>query len=48
MDGPGWDGIDIVGRIATSHAADEWASAEYRQEMAAVLALRCLQRINQG
>jgi CO/xanthine dehydrogenase FAD-binding subunit len=48
MDGPGSDGIDIAGRNAYSHAGDEWASAEYRQEMAGVLALRCLQRINQG
>lgn len=48
MDGPVSDGIDIAGRNAFSHAGDEWASAEYRQEMAEVLALRCLQRITQG
>ncbi|OGO12545.1 MAG: hypothetical protein A2Y53_08965 [Chloroflexi bacterium RBG_16_47_49] len=46
MDGPNSDGIDIAGRNAYSFAEDEWASADYRQEMAAVLSLRCLSRIN--
>jgi CO/xanthine dehydrogenase FAD-binding subunit len=46
MDGPEVNGISIASRSAYSHAVDAWASAEYRQEMAGVLALRCLQRIN--
>jgi len=45
MDGPDSDGIEIAGRSAYSHAEDEWASAEYRQEMAGVLAARSLQRV---
>lgn len=48
MDGPDSGGIEIAGRNAYSHAEDEWASAEYRQEMAGVLALRCLQHLNTG
>ncbi len=48
MDGPNADGIEIAGRNAYSHARDEWASAEYRQEMAGVLALRCLNRLKTG
>lgn len=44
MDGPSSDGIETAGRNAYSLAVDEWASAEYRREMAAVLALRCLNR----
>jgi CO/xanthine dehydrogenase FAD-binding subunit len=45
MDGPDSDGIEIAGRNAYSHAEDEWASAEYRREMAGVLALRCIKRL---
>jgi CO/xanthine dehydrogenase FAD-binding subunit len=45
MDGPNADGIDIVAINAASGAQDEWASAEYRQEMASLLTLRCLQRL---
>jgi CO/xanthine dehydrogenase FAD-binding subunit len=46
MDGPEADRIEIAARNAYNHAEDEWASAEYRQEMAGVLALRCLKRLN--
>jgi CO/xanthine dehydrogenase FAD-binding subunit len=46
MDGPSPDGIEIAAKNAYSLAADEWAGAEYRQEMAGILSLRCLQRIN--
>jgi len=46
MDGPAPAGIEIGARNAYSHAEDEWASAEYRQEIAGVLAIRALQRIN--
>lgn len=48
MDGPEADGIEIASRSAYNHAMDGWASAEYRQEMAGVLALRCIKRINSG
>jgi CO/xanthine dehydrogenase FAD-binding subunit len=45
MDGPEADGIESAAKNAYSHAGDEWASAEYRQEMAGILASRCLKRI---
>ena len=38
MDGPDSEGIEFAARNAYSLAEDEWASAEYRQEMAGVLA----------
>lgn len=46
MDGPTSDGIEITGKDSYSIAEDEWASAEYRQEMASILSRRCLQRID--
>jgi CO/xanthine dehydrogenase FAD-binding subunit len=46
MDGPEADGVEIASRDAYSHAEDAWAGAEYRQEMAGILAIRCLQRLN--
>lgn len=45
MDGPTPDGIDSAARNAYSDAGDQWASADYRQEMAGVLALRSLHRL---
>lgn len=48
MDGPEPGGIEIAAKSAYSHAGDEWASAEYRQEIAGVLALRGLQRLNES
>jgi CO/xanthine dehydrogenase FAD-binding subunit len=45
MDGPNADGIEIAAQNAYSHAEDAWASAKYRQEMAAVLAVRCSRRL---
>jgi CO/xanthine dehydrogenase FAD-binding subunit len=48
MDGPDSDGLEIAGRNAYSIAEDQWASAEYRQEMAGVLSQRCLDNINRG
>lgn len=48
MDGPESAGIETAAKIAYSHAGDEWASAEYRQEMAGILALRALQRISEN
>ena len=46
MDGPEADGIEIASMSAYSQAEDEWASAEYRQEMAGILSLRCLKRLS--
>lgn len=46
MDGPEASGIEMASKSAYSHAGDGWASGEYRQEMAGLLATRCLQRIN--
>jgi CO/xanthine dehydrogenase FAD-binding subunit len=45
MDGPESAGAEAAARNACSDAGDEWASAEYRQEMAAVLAARCIKGI---
>ena len=41
MDGPEPGGVEIAARAAYSQAGDEWASAEYRAEMAVVLTNRC-------
>lgn len=46
MDGPAADGIGTAARNAFHEAADEWASAEYRMDVAATLAKRCLETIN--
>jgi len=47
MDGPEAGGIKEAGINAYNNAGDEWASAEYRQEMAGLLAQRCLQRLKE-
>jgi CO/xanthine dehydrogenase FAD-binding subunit len=44
MDGPEAAGLEIAARNACHEAGDEWASAEYRQEVGAVLALRCAEQ----
>jgi CO/xanthine dehydrogenase FAD-binding subunit len=44
MDGTESDGLDAAARNAYHEATDDWASAEYRMDMAAVLAKRCLSR----
>ena len=44
MDGPGNDGADIAAMNAYSQADDQWASADYRQEIAGILVKRCLVR----
>jgi CO/xanthine dehydrogenase FAD-binding subunit len=41
MDGPEKEGMETAARNAYSNAGDQWASAEYRQEMAKVLVRRC-------
>lgn len=45
MDGTESEGLEIAARNAFHEAADEWASAEYRIDVAATLARRCLDRI---
>jgi CO/xanthine dehydrogenase FAD-binding subunit len=45
MDGPSPDGVDLAAADAYSQAGDAWATAEYRREMAAVLAARALPRL---
>lgn len=42
MDGPEKEGIETAARNAYSGAGDQWASAEYRQEMAVLLVKRCV------
>ena len=45
MDGPQPDGAEIAAQDAYRHAGDQWASAEYRREMAAVLTGRCIESL---
>ena len=45
MDGNEPGGAEEAARNAFAEAGDEWASAEYRSEVAAVLAKRCLESI---
>ena len=45
MDGTESVGIEAAARNACHEAADEWASAEYRMDVAATLAERCLEAI---
>ena len=42
MDGPEKEGMETGARSAYSLAGDQWASAESRQEMAALLVNRCI------
>jgi len=42
LDGTEADGAEAAARSAYSQAGDQWASAEYRQDVAAVLVKRCL------
>ena len=45
MDGTGADGIEAAARNAMYGADDPWGSAEYRMDVAATLARRCLARL---
>ena len=42
FDGPDSEGAEIAARDAYSEAGDQWASAEYRSDVAATLVTRCL------
>lgn len=43
MDGTEAEGVDVAARNACHEATDEWASAEYRMDVASTLAKRCLE-----
>ena len=45
MDGNESGGVEASACNAFAEAADEWASAEYRREIAALLAKRCLEKL---
>ena len=45
MDGTEAEGIEVAARNACHEAADEWASAEYRMDVASTLAKRCLENL---
>ena len=44
MDGTEAEGVEAAARNAFHESNDEWASAEYRQDLAATLAKRCLEK----
>lgn len=44
MDGTEADGVEAAARNAFHEASDAWASAEYRTDVAATLARRCLEK----
>jgi CO/xanthine dehydrogenase FAD-binding subunit len=46
MDGTEAEGIESAARNAYHEAADEWASAEYRMDVASTLAKRCFHPLN--
>ena len=48
LDGPDANGAESAARDAYSKAGDQWASAEYRAEVAAALVLRCLNQISES
>ena len=48
FDGPDGMGADSAARDAYSEAEDQWASAAYRSDTAAVLVKRCLKEIDEG
>jgi CO/xanthine dehydrogenase FAD-binding subunit len=45
MDGTEAEGLETAAKNAFHEATDEWASAEYRMDVAATLAKRCLQSL---
>lgn len=45
MDGTEADGLDTAARNACHESTDEWASAEYRMDVAATLAKRCVENL---
>jgi CO/xanthine dehydrogenase FAD-binding subunit len=47
FDGSELDGVDVAASSSYASAGDEWASAEYRSEVAGILAGRCLAEIEE-
>jgi len=45
MDGTESDGLEIAAKNALHEATNDWASAEYRMDVAATLVKRCLEQI---
>jgi CO/xanthine dehydrogenase FAD-binding subunit len=45
FDGPDASGAEVAARSAYADAGDEWATAEYRQDVAVTLARRCLDEL---
>jgi CO/xanthine dehydrogenase FAD-binding subunit len=45
MDGTEPEGFETAARNAFHEATDEWASAEYRMDVAATLAKRCIAKL---
>ena len=45
MDGTEAEGLEEAARNAFHEATDDWASAEYRMDVAATLAKRCLENV---
>ncbi len=45
MDGPESQGLENAAQSAYAQAVDQWAGAEYRQEVAAILVQRCLDEL---
>jgi CO/xanthine dehydrogenase FAD-binding subunit len=48
MDGEEGSGAELAARNAYAQAGDDWASAEYRQEAAAVLVRRCIEELREA
>ena len=46
MDGTEAEGVEVAARNAFHEAADDYASAEYRMDVAATLAKRCLEALS--
>ncbi len=46
MDGTESDGLEVAAKNAFHEAGDEWASAEYRMDVAATLSKRCLTAVS--
>jgi CO/xanthine dehydrogenase FAD-binding subunit len=47
FDAPDGDGADIAARDAYSEASDQWASSEYRSDIAGILVRRCLDEVTE-
>lgn len=47
MDGTEADGLESAAQNAFHESADQWASAEYRMDVAATLAKRCLESVRE-